>query len=117
MAELIPEEVVCRELRLDRLILRRWIEAGLVEAEVVGGRRVFDSAQVRRIWSIASLHCDLDVNLEGVQIILDLADQVRTLQGALQSVMRQVVRSRQRDRFYLQIIQEQIGPVEWEIDL
>jgi MerR family transcriptional regulator/heat shock protein HspR len=117
MSHLISEEVLCRELCLKAEELQQWISAGLVQRSQVDGQVGFSPAQVRRIWSIASLSRDLDVNLEGIQIILELSDQICDLKRAVQHARQELSRLRRLDRFHLRIIEEHFGPVEWEIDL
>lgn len=117
MSHLISDEIICRELSLSAETLEQWVAAGLVHRGRVGSELGFTPAQVRRIWSIVSLSRDLDVNLEGIQIILDLSDQICELKLAVQQASQELGRLRRLDRFHLRIIDERFGPVEWEVDL
>lgn len=117
MNHLVSEEVICRELGITAENLDQWVNAGLVQRTRQGNLTGFLPNQVRRIWTIVSLHRDLDVNFEGIQIILELSDQIRELKLAVRQACDEVRRMRQLDRFHLRIIEERFGPVEWEIDL
>ena len=114
--ELVPEEKVCAEFQLQPQTLREWIEIGLVKRTRSAGRTGFEPEQVRRIWSIVSIQSDLEVNLAGVQIILDLSDQIRELKLALREAMRLLDQQRQLDQFHARILEEKIGPLDWEIE-
>lgn len=113
MANYISFHQVCSELGIDAAELHRWIEAGIVRQHDVG----FEPAEVRRIWSIVSLQRDLDVNLEGVQIILEMSEQITSLQLALHQTARQLQSAERYRQFQARILEERSGVHEWDIDL
>ena len=117
MTKLISEEQVCRELGIETTTLRQWVELGLVDDAGADAGHVFEPDQVRRIWSIHSLQRDLDVNLSGVAIILDLSDRIRELQAGLREAARQLTLSRRQDRYHVRVLERRIGTLEWEVDL
>lgn len=88
-----------------------------MQASPLDAEMGFEPEQVRRIWSILSLQHDLDVNLEGVRIILDLSDQIRDLKAALFDAGRQLASQQRVDQFRLRVFQEITGSADWEIEL
>ena len=113
---LIPEETVCETLGVAADELREWVRLGLIAPSERDGA-AYSPEQVRRAWSIISLHHDLDVNLEGVRIILEMSDEIRSLQWTLREVIRRSGAARRREAFPLKIVEEIIGVTEWEIEL
>lgn len=114
---LVALETICRELGLDPATVRHWVDLGLVELEEQGGITGFAPLAARRIWSIASLVRDLDVNLEGARIILELTDELRELKSALWQAARRMESQRHASDFRLQVIEHYLGAAEWDIDL
>lgn len=86
--------------RLDRAALDAWIEAGWLlpqhEAEVRG----FSDIDVARAYLIRDLKDGMGVNDEGIDVILDLIDQVhglrRTMRELLASIQAQPDETRRR---------------------
>jgi hypothetical protein len=64
-----------------------------------------------------SLQSDLDVNLEGAAIILEMADQIRTLKAALLEASRQLASQRRVEEFRRRVVGEHLGAVEWDIEI
>lgn len=73
--------------------LRLWEREGLLRpARSRGNTRLYDEATCERLETIIALTRDLGVNLAGVEIILNLREQVRSLQAeneALGKMVRQ----------------------------
>lgn len=76
--------------------LRLWEREGLLRpARSRGNTRLYDEATCERLEMILSLTRDLGVNLAGVEIILNLKEQLERAQhenDALRRVLRQTVR-------------------------
>ncbi len=72
--------------------LRLWEREGLIRpARSKGNTRLYDEETCRRLESILTLTRDLGVNLAGVEIILNLKEQVEQLQREVE-VLREVLR-------------------------
>ncbi len=75
--------------------LRLWEREGLLRpARSQGNTRLYDDEACERLETIIALTRDLGVNLAGVEIILNLREQVRKLQGdneMLASILRRQV--------------------------
>ncbi len=72
--------------------LRLWEREGLIRpARSKGNTRLYDEETCRRLESILTLTRDLGVNLAGVEIILNLKEQVERLQQEVE-ILREVLR-------------------------
>lgn len=70
----------CLRARLDAATLEAWIEAGYV-------RRELSEADLARALLVRDLVQDIGVNEEGVDVVLDLLDQLHEARGALRHVL------------------------------
>ncbi len=69
--------------------LRLWEREGLLcPHRSKGNTRLYDDATCERLETILTLTRDLGVNLAGVEIILNLRDQVRQLQRDVETLSR-----------------------------
>lgn len=73
-------ETFCLRARLEVETVRSWIEAGFVRAELT-------EADLARAALIRDLIEDLGVNPEGVEVVLDLLDQLHAARAALRRVL------------------------------
>jgi chaperone modulatory protein CbpM len=73
---------LARELRVDSDRLQIFIERGWISPPVVDGRPVFRDVDVARAALIADLADQMGVNDEGVDLVLDLLDQLYSLRLA-----------------------------------
>jgi len=56
--------------------IKSYVQEGLVEPErSSGGQPAFSRAQMRRLWTVVTLHRDLGVNMPGVAAVLQLREQ------------------------------------------
>jgi len=85
-------EVVCELLEFSRPQLRRYVQAGLIEAsgepEERGGPGRFTEDDLRRARRIRRLERDLGLNLAGLEVVMGLIDQVEALQRQLAETPR-----------------------------
>jgi MerR family transcriptional regulator/heat shock protein HspR len=73
---IIPRDLVAEHLSISPGLLLRYESMGLVRAIQEGAVAGYDSAQVRRLWTIVSYQRDLGINLAGVEVILHLSDRL-----------------------------------------
>ena len=73
---IIPRDLAARELSVSAKVLARYESLGWIEVVKDGNEEGYDSAQIRRLWSIVTYQRDLGVNLAGVEIILQLVDHL-----------------------------------------
>jgi len=70
-----------------------YVEEGLVEpARGPAGQRSFSRAQMRRLWTVVTLHRDLGVNLPGVGAVLQLREQFEQMRRDLATLVEIVER-------------------------
>jgi MerR family transcriptional regulator/heat shock protein HspR len=78
--------------------LRLWEREGLIQpTRSRGNTRLFDEAACERLETILALTRDMGVNLAGVEIILNLKEQIQRLQTenrVLTEVLRKTVQSK-----------------------
>lgn len=71
--------VAARMVGVHPQTLRRYEELGLIKPARLSGRRMYSLKDIERLRKIVYLTDELGVNLAGVEIILNLSDQVREL--------------------------------------
>ncbi len=76
----------CVRTGLDREELEVWVAAGWLRPSAVEGSVQFTEADVARAMLVHDLRRHIGVNDPGVDVILDLIDQVHGLRAALQDV-------------------------------
>jgi MerR family transcriptional regulator, heat shock protein HspR len=74
--QIIPRDLVARELAVSAKVLLRYESLGLVDVVREGSVEGYEPAQIRRIWRIVSFQRDLGINLAGVEVILRLHDHL-----------------------------------------
>ncbi len=78
-----------------------YVEEGLVaEARGKDGSPVFTRAQMRRLWSVVTLHRDLGINLPGVAAVLRLREQFERMRRDLATLV--------------EIVERELGPDVWD---
>jgi MerR family transcriptional regulator/heat shock protein HspR len=79
-------ETAARLTRLPPARVRRYVRVGLVRPTRVEGRTAFFSeAELARLRTIRRLGEDLGLNGAGVEVVLRLIDEIRTLRKALEA--------------------------------
>lgn len=71
--------VAARMVGVHPQTLRRYEELGLIKPARLSGRRMYSLKDIERLRKIVYLTDELGVNLAGVEIILNLSDQVKEL--------------------------------------
>jgi len=80
--------------------IRSYVAEGLVDPRRETGREVFTRAEMRRLWSIVTLHRDLGLNLAGVAAVLQLREQFEQMRRDLATLV--------------EIVQREMGPDCWD---
>lgn len=76
----------CARAGLEVSELEAWVEAGWIRPSRSGGGDRFSEADVARALLVHDLRRHMGVNDPGVDVILDLLDQLHGLRAALQDV-------------------------------
>lgn len=90
--------VVAERYSIHPQTLRMYEREGLISpARSQGNTRLYDEEAIRRLETILTLTRDLGVNLAGVEVILNMREQMARMQGEFDRLM-QYVRQEMLDR-------------------
>src|SRR5438045_6587231 len=81
--------IAARKVGMHPQTLRLYERLGLVKPARHGSNRHYSEADLQRLRQIQRLTQDMGVNLAGVEIILNLLEQLRDLQAELEEVRQQ----------------------------
>lgn len=80
---------VCQHAHISEEMLMDWIMHGLLgEVTPPLAKRTFDANLLTRIHTAHRLHRDLEVNMQGAILALDLLDEIATLRNELAILRR-----------------------------
>ncbi|GAB1534779.1 helix-turn-helix transcriptional regulator [Geovibrio sp. ADMFC3] len=86
--------IVSEMLELHPQTLRQYERMGLVTpSRTVGNTRLYSDEDIERLKFIMTLSKDMGVNLAGIEIILNMREQIETLHAQLEG-MKEYVRQR-----------------------
>jgi len=71
--------------RLQRDVLRQWIEAGLISPHHEAGSYVFDEIDVARVNLVCDLSYDMGLGHESLPVVLSLIDQLHRTRHSLRA--------------------------------
>jgi hypothetical protein len=77
--ELIIVDVFCQEYQIEKNLINDLESFGLIETIVFNENKYLDKNQIVHIERIIRLHNDLNINKEGIEIILDLLEKEKQL--------------------------------------
>ena len=81
--------------------IEAYLEEGLVTARAdAAGAATFTRVEMRRLWSIVTLHRDLGINLPGVAAVLQLREQYEQERRDLATLV--------------EIVERELGPDVWD---
>ena len=96
--------------------LRLWEREGLIRpSRSQGNTRLYDDRACRQLEAILTLTRDLGVNLAGVEIILNLKEQIDNLQAEnqmLKKLVRQAFRSKDQIPRYHALVKVKAGSIQ-----
>lgn len=106
---MMDDEEFARDLQIDMARLRVFIDRSWISPLTIDGKTVFRDADLARAELIADLTVEMGINDEGVDVVLDLLDQlysvrfafinlIRGLEAQPASVRRHVVTDAQKPR-------------------
>jgi len=78
------EDLLSKIAALQRRDLEAWMRDGLVKPEKYEGRQVFSDAECARVQLVCTLHYDLDIELNSMEVIMSLIDQLHDTRERLQ---------------------------------
>jgi chaperone modulatory protein CbpM len=77
--ELIIVDVFCQEYQIEINLINDLESFGLIETIVHNENKYLDKNQLVHVEKIIRLHNDLNINKEGIEIILDLLEKEKQL--------------------------------------
>jgi hypothetical protein len=83
---LIPIPTLCAHYQVEIAFFNNLSEIGLIEIETVEENQFIHADAVFEIEKIMRMHQELDVNIEGIDVVFNLLQKIDTLQNELVSV-------------------------------
>ena len=74
--DLIVVEVFCTICEVERTLIDELEEFGLVQLQHVDGIKYIHTEHLPRVEKILRFHNDLNINIEGIEIVLNLMDRI-----------------------------------------
>lgn len=84
--EFIRIEQLCRQYQLEMQFFSTLEDYELIEVVRVESAPCIDMDELRRLEQMVRMHKELEINLEGIQAILNLLEKVESLQDELARV-------------------------------
>ena len=91
--QFIPVEEFCTHLNIEMTFIRSLYDQGLIELTTVEEKILLPFSQLVEVEQMIRLHYDLNVNIEGIDVI-------RHMVKRLEEAQDQISRLRNRLRFY-----------------
>ena len=88
---LIPLQLVCEHYSIEFSFVESLHDCGLLQIAIVDEQQFLIDEQIRHLEKLIMLHFDLDINLEGLEVVDNLLHQVESLQEELR-IMRNSLR-------------------------
>ena len=83
---IITREEVSEQFAIALSVLLRYEQRGLIHAVSNGPIEGYEPTEIRRIWTVVSLHRDLGINLAGVEAIVRLQSHVFEIHAQLEQL-------------------------------
>ncbi|MEN9907366.1 MAG: hypothetical protein RLZZ540_507 [Bacteroidota bacterium] len=87
----IPIDTLCQHYKLEISFFNNLNENGLVDIELVDNIQYIHKDSIYEIEKIVRMHKELDVNIEGIDIVLNLLQKIDALQTELHSVRNRLL--------------------------
>lgn len=88
--DLIAKEEYCIHNNIEVTFIDNLYEYGLIEIRSVEQKHFIHCDQLRELERFARLHYDLDINMEGLDVIAHLLEKVKTMQQEIQALKNQL---------------------------
>ncbi len=89
-ADLIPVTEFCIHYHIDERFIESLCEYGMAELVIVEEGRFLEADQIPGIEKMIRLHHDLEINLEGLDVINGLLQKIETLQQEINLLRKQL---------------------------
>ena len=88
--EMIPVAAFCSSHRIERSFIDSLQSYGLIEVTVVEEHPFIAAVHLVKLEQLVRMHFDLDINLEGLDVIFNLLDRVQSMQSEIRSLKNQL---------------------------
>lgn len=88
--ELIQIELFCLHHGIEITFISALKDYGMIEIFVLEEKEYFSLEQLSHIEKIIRLHYDLDINMEGIDVIMNLLNQIDAFQNQLRSAQNRL---------------------------
>lgn len=82
----IPINILCTHYKVEMSFFSRLNENGLLEITTIDDTRYVHFEKISEIEKIIRMHNDLDVNVEGIDVVFNLLEKIDKLQNELTSL-------------------------------
>ncbi|TDR19353.1 chaperone modulator CbpM [Marinicella litoralis] len=82
----IKIDILCRHYQIEPTLFQHLDEMGLIQTFEHESKWCVDEGQVSRIDKILRLYCDLNINPEGIDVILNLLKRIDELECRLTEI-------------------------------
>ncbi len=83
MENLIPIPELCLHYTVDLSFFTNLSEMGLLEIKTIESKQYIDSHAIYEIEKMIRMHQELDVNIEGIDVVFNLLQKIDELQNEL----------------------------------
>ncbi len=83
---LIPTETLCSQYNIEISFVNALNSMGLIQIEIIEQNQFIHQDQIGDLEKIIRLHHELNVNLEGIDVVLNLLEKERELKDELNSL-------------------------------
>lgn len=84
--QLISIDIFCNHYKVEYSFVQSLREVGLIDTVVVQETQYLHLPQLQKLERMIRLHDDLDVNLEGIEVVHHLLKRVESMQGEIVSL-------------------------------
>ena len=78
--QLIPAEVFCTHYHTEFTFINSLYQSGLIEIVTVDETAYIQPDDLQKLEKIIHLHYDLEINIEGIETIINLLDRIENMQ-------------------------------------
>lgn len=87
----IPIPTLCLHYKLDSSFFDELNKNGLIEIQLVGNIQYVHKESIYEIEKMVRMHTELDVNVEGIDIVFNLLQKIDALQTELHNVRNRLL--------------------------
>ncbi len=77
---------LCEHYQVETTFFIRLGEIGLIEIETLGEHQYVHEDQIAAVERMIRMHHELDVNIEGIDVVVNLLDKIEALQNELSAM-------------------------------